>query len=159
MRKSDEVQAILPLIQRFVGTQPEALEQIRDQIQSELEHYEGAILQARAQLAAIDQVIAGIKKAPPMNGPPPVPFKSVGAPPLRKAILFILDDRSPNYVARDEILAELDRRGWGPGGKTPRNTVISRLSELVRDEIVERSGNKYRLPPADSREAVKQRLP
>ena len=155
-KPSDDLQAILPLIQRFVGTQPDALEQIRAQVLNEVANYENALRQAKAQLVAVDQVIAGLKKAPPAadNGSPPVAVRPVAAPPLRKAILMLLTEVSPTYLTRDDILAELARRGWSPGGKTPRNTVISRLSELARDGAIKRDKNRYWLPEPADREAT-----
>jgi hypothetical protein len=144
------IQAFLSLIERFVGNQPDALERIREQISNELVYGEATVSRAKDQLAAIDWIMANANQMTAVtgNGTPNPTVRNPSAPSLRKAIKFLLAER-PGYWERDEIIAELERRGWEPGGKSPRNTVISRLSELTKAGVIERRGKgAYRLSEA-----------
>ncbi len=140
----DQLQTILPLIQRFLGTDPDALTRTQEQIRAEIEQYERALAQSRAQLAAIERLVEGAKTAaPPINGVPAA-RRTINAPPMRSAIRVVLRDNGAG-LTNDEILAELFRRGWAPGGKTPKNTVNSRLSDLMHDHDVIKEDGRYRL--------------
>jgi hypothetical protein len=131
--------SFLPLLQRFVGNDPNALDQMRAQVENELRTAEEMVVRARAQLDALQQLQSLIDEGKGGGGSD----ASVPAPPLRKAILRILDES--HGMTRDELWDELRRRSWGPGGKTPRNTFISRLSDLAREDVIERDGDYIRL--------------
>jgi len=144
---------VLMLLRRFVGNQPNALAEMREQIARELEFAEGNVTRLRQELAGVEELLALEVERPTIaNGqesllPPPAertPF-TPGIPPLRKAILTVLRER-PGAWDREELFAELVRRGWAPGGKSPRNTLVSRLSELVRDGLIARVDDGFGLP-------------
>jgi hypothetical protein len=121
--------SLLPLIQRFMGNQPDVLDRVRTQVQNELDAAREMAAQAEAQLAAIDQFQALIEEG--SNGEQlAISTRTAVKPSLRKGIVQVLRER-PGYWTRDELYAEIVRRGWGPGGKSPRNTFTSRLSELL----------------------------
>lgn len=158
MTEPEGIAAILPLIERFIGNQPDGLEGIRTQIKTELEYAERTVQRTREQLAAIEWVMANVDREAATNGAPPTAARLPGAPSLRKAIKLLLTERS-DYWTRDEIISELERRGWAPGGKTPRNTVISRLSEMTRAGVIERGGKgQYRLATAPTEMGGQQSL-
>jgi hypothetical protein len=58
--------------------------------------------------------------------------------PLKKALRVVLRDGN-GYLTPEQIMAELERRQMAPGGKSPRNTLNSRLWEMVRDNEIERT--------------------
>ena len=65
--------SILHLIQRFTGNQPDALAQMRRQVENELAGGKEIVARATAQLAALDQLQALIDQGPePTNGTPTV---------------------------------------------------------------------------------------
>lgn len=113
------------LIQRFTGNQPDALAQMRAQIEAERESGRQMMERAEAQLQALDQLEALIGE-----GAAALPEFAVPVLPLKTAILRVLDEDSGRAWHRDELFAEIARRGWGPGGANPRNTFTSRLRDL-----------------------------
>jgi hypothetical protein len=129
--------SVLPLIQRFMGNQPDALAQMRVQIENELAAGREMVARAEAQLAAIEQLQALIDTE---AADEPITFAPVTTLPLKKAILRLLDERPEGFWHRDELLAELNRRGWGPGGTNPRNTFTSRLRDLEKEKRLRRVG-------------------
>jgi hypothetical protein len=152
--------AALTIIQRFLGTQPDALTTMREQVATELRFAQDAVDRAQAQLDAIDDLQRVMEAEGDASEPANlvggfITFKAANAPPLRKAILQVLTDLGE--LSRDDLVAELDRRGWGPGGKNPRNSVVSRLSDLTRAGAVEQDGGHYRI--TQDTEAAQQRLP
>lgn len=90
------------------------------------------------ELADVDQELGTRGDEVPPTPPPPRP-----AVPLKKAIRLALG-RYPELYA-EEIMAVLTADRMEPGGKNPRNTLVSRLSEMIRDGEVERHGGRYRL--------------
>ena len=82
--------SFVPLIQRFTGNQPDALAQLRRQIENERNGGKQMMERAEAQLAALDQLEALIAEGePPENGglTPAAPFP---APPLKIAFLSFM---------------------------------------------------------------------
>ena len=63
--------------------------------------------------------------------------------PLRRAIIHILDEAPERVWDRDEVMAELDMRGWAPGGKNPRNTLSTRLAEMANEGQIRRAGEGF----------------
>lgn len=132
--------SFVPLIQRFTGSQPDALAQLRRQIENERDAGKQMVERAEAQLAALDQLEALIAEdEQPENGAlsPSAPFP---APPLKTAFLRILNEDPSKMWDREALYAEVVRRGWGPGGANPRNTLTSRLRDLEREKRVKRVG-------------------
>jgi hypothetical protein len=143
--KRDAAKLALTVLQRFVGPQPDALERVRDQVRGELAAAEGQAARLRAELDALETLLdmseeeareaavvpriqTSLRLYPPM--------------PLRRAILTVLGSRH-GYWSRDELLDELVRRGWAPGGSNPRNTLISRLSEMAKDGLIVRMDDGF----------------
>lgn len=149
--KKDAAHLALTLIQRFVGTQPEALPQMREQVSRELEFSESTAKRLRQELDALDELIGLIADddteaaEDPGQLPGFIPIRQHKRVPLRKAVLQVLASR-PGRWGRDELLTELTRLGWAPGGNTPRNTLISRLSEMAKEGQVVRIGDGFGLP-------------
>ncbi len=135
--------SMVALIQRFIGTQPDALKQMRSQVQSELESARGMMERAEAQLAAIEQLEALIdaeNASGPAVGATVPAITPLGPPPLKQAILLVLDEDPDRVWDRELLLTELNRRGWGPGGSNPRNTLTSRLRDLEKEHKLHRQG-------------------
>jgi hypothetical protein len=126
--------SMLHLLQRFTGNQPDALKQMRKQVENELEVAREAAARAEAQLVALDQLESLIETTGVAE---PVPTT---APSLKKAIVAILDEQPERLWFRDELFNELLRRGWGPGGGNPRNTYTSRLRDLEKEGRLHRVG-------------------
>jgi ABC-type transporter Mla subunit MlaD len=132
--------SFVPLIQRFTGNQPDALGQLRRQIENERDSGKQMVERAEAQLAALDQLEALIAEG---EGPeagalsPSAPFPP---PPLKTAFLRILNEDPSKAWDREALYVEVIRRGWGPGGVNPRNTLTSRLRDLEREKRVKRIG-------------------
>jgi hypothetical protein len=117
------------LIQRFTGNQPDALAQMRKQIEGEREAGRQMMERAIAQLAALDQLEALVAEGgAAANGA--TADLSFPAPPLKTAILRVLGEDPSAAWHRDALYDEIVRRGWGPGGANPRNTFTSRLRDL-----------------------------
>lgn len=115
------------LIQRFTGNQPDALTQMRDQIEGERDAGRQMMERAEAQLEALDQLEALIEQGEASVVPDVLAMR---APPLKTAILRVLNEDPDAGWYRDALYAEIMRRGWGPGGANPRNTFTSRLRDL-----------------------------
>jgi hypothetical protein len=49
---------------------------------------------------------------------------------LKRGIMAVLAEDPGRQWHRDELFSEIVRRGWGPGGKNPRNTFTARLRDL-----------------------------
>lgn len=150
--KKDAAQLVLPLIQRFVGTQPDALTQMREQVDRELEFHEATVMRLRRELDAIDLLLGMIEddEATPVELPPTA---ARVRKPLRRAIMDTLATR-PGYWSRDELLAELTRAGNRPGGKNPRNVLISRLAEMANEGLIARMDNGFGIPEESEVPAV-----
>jgi hypothetical protein len=126
------------LIQRFTGNQPDALAQMRGQIETEHAAAKQMLERAEAQLAALDELEVALRREGPM---PPVPSNDAlafPAPPLKTAILRVLNEDPATHWHRDQLYGEIIRRGWGPGGANPRNTFTSRLRDLEKESRVTR---------------------
>lgn len=132
--------SVLHLIQRFTGNRPDALAQVRKQVENELEAGKEMVARAEAQLATLDQMESLLVSARVGETASGVPYVPGAAPPLKKAILTVLDERPERRWDRDELYAELVRRGWGPGGANPRNTFTSRLRDLEKEGRLRRIG-------------------
>lgn len=69
-------------------------------------------------------------------------------PSLRAGIVEILNDSAP--LRPTEIYAELNERGWAPGGKNAKAQVAARLSKLVGSghlaRVGEKGSSRYTLP-------------
>ena len=151
-----DASAILALIQRFVGSDPDALDRMRQQVEGEIASAELMLGRARVQLDAINKLQAVLDvEAPPegqqrVPGTEPVaPIKAVrspSAPSLRVAILHVLGENPGRPWTRDDLLDELNRRGWGPTSQNPRNTLNSRLFELTKAEMISRDEDEFFLP-------------
>jgi hypothetical protein len=130
--------SVLHLIQRFTGNRPDALTEIRKQVDNELQAGKEMVARAEAQLHALDQLEILISRVG--ETAPGLAYVRTAAPPLKKAILTVLDERPDRRWDRDELYAELVRRGWGPGGTNPRNTFTSRLRDLEKEQRLRRIG-------------------
>jgi hypothetical protein len=73
-------------------------------------------------------------------------------PSLTDAILLVMGEMTPDTIwTADKILIELERHGWAPGGKTPRNSVDATLSRLNKLKLVQRRApGTYTLPSETS---------
>jgi hypothetical protein len=120
-----------------MGNSPDALADMRRQVEAELAGGREIVARAEAQLGALDQLEALLAEREPDEPPAFVPG---AAPSLKKAILLVLDTDPNRIWHREALLAELVRRGWGPGGRNPRNTLTSRLRDLENDKQVRRIG-------------------
>src|SRR5690349_12393379 len=119
-RQLDPV-AILALIQRFVGPDPDALDRMRTQLEAEITAAEAQQERAKAALAAVEElqavleherVPAGQQRMPGTEPPvPPVAHvRPAGAPSLRNAIHIVLKEHRGSGLTRDELMVELERR-------------------------------------------------
>jgi hypothetical protein len=129
--------SMLHLLQRFTGNHPDALKQMREQVENELRGARDLAARAEAQLAALDQLQALIDEGD-MQATTDVPVVAAAAPPLKNAIVRILDEEPGRRWRRWELYEELKRRGWGPGGVNPKNTFTSRLRDLEKEARVDR---------------------
>lgn len=150
--------SVLALIQRFVGAEADALERVRHQLESEVDSATQMLARSKEQLAAVKELERVLANGTPAEGQQSVPgieparptslkpVKAANAPSLRRAILLLLAEEPGISWTRDDLLAELNRRGWGPTSQAPRNTLNSRLFELTKAGIVSRYGDAYALP-------------
>lgn len=137
--------SFVPLIQRFTGNQPDALATLRVQIENERNAGRQMVERAEAQLAALDQLEVLIAEGETQENGVIPQTASFPAPPLKTAFLRILAEDPDKAWEREDLYAEIMRRGWGPGGVNPRNTLTSRLRDLEVDKRVKRIGrNTYR---------------
>lgn len=136
---SEFAASVLHLIQRFTGNQPDALAQMRQQLEAELRGGREMVARAEAQLAALDQLESLIEKSD-VNEKPPAVVTGAVAPSLKRAILTVLDEEPERIWDRDHLLAELARRGWAPQTGNRRNTFTSRLRDLEKETKVRRIG-------------------
>lgn len=60
-------------------------------------------------------------------------------PTLREALLEIMREPAIPWT-RDELHGELERRGWLPSGRSPKNQLGARLSTMVQRGEVARVG-------------------
>lgn len=65
---------------------------------------------------------------------PPLTRPSIG----RAAITVMESAPTDKTWNADELYAELEKRAWLPGGKTPRNTLQATLSRLVQAHKLDR---------------------
>jgi hypothetical protein len=126
------------LIQRFTGNQPDALAQMRAQIENERDAGKAMMERAQMQLAALDQLVALIEQGEVLSEDGVAEALSFPAPPLKTALLRVLNEDPSVAWHRDQLYAEVTRRGWGPGGANPRNTFTSRLRDLELESRVRR---------------------
>jgi len=126
------------LIQRFTGNQPDALAQMRKQIEGEREAGRQMLERAEAQLQALDQLEALIAESE--GNATAADLLGLPAPPLKTAVLRVLNEDPTIAWHRDELYDEIVRRGWGPGGASPRNTFTTRLRDLEKDGRLRRIG-------------------
>jgi hypothetical protein len=136
-------ESMLHLLQRFTGNRPDALAQMRAQLENELASAREIVARSEAQLKALDQLEALIDT----EAAEQIALVPSSAPPLKRAIIAVLNEEPSRRWSRDELFAELIRRGWGPGGANPRNTFTARLRDLELEEKVRRIGkNKFTAP-------------
>src|ERR1700730_4680885 len=128
------------LLNRLLDAQPLAnLIEIRSQIQADLRdlHEKSVVLQR--DLGEVQRVIAE-RDAEPDERPASETVSANGlrpSLPLRRAVLTVLREE-PAFWTVEGLLTELRSRGWAPGGKNPRNTLVSRLSEMIRGGVVQK---------------------
>jgi hypothetical protein len=125
------------LIQRFTGNQPD-LAQMRRQIETERAAAQQMLERAEAQLAALDELETALTKEGVQTHGASDTALAITAPSLKTAILRVLDEHPAYPWNRDQLYAEIMRRGWGPGGATPRNTFTSRLRDLEKESRLKR---------------------
>jgi hypothetical protein len=66
-------------------------------------------------------------------------------PHTREAILAVMSER-PGRWLKSDLVRELERRDWMPGGKYARGQVTSRLGEMVkRGELIRYAPGEYSL--------------
>jgi hypothetical protein len=133
------------LLGRLLASRPVAeLRVLRGEIAAELETTHKSLLRLQLELAAVDREMQA--RASDSNGPEPATPSGRPAVPLRRAILMVLRER-PGTWTRDELLDELRKRDMAPGGKNPRNTLVTRLSEMANEGLIDRMGNGYGITP------------
>jgi hypothetical protein len=110
---------------------------MRKQIEGEYAAAKQILERANAQLAALDELEAALEREGPGATAAATDALTFSAPPLKTAILHILNESPGTRWHRDQLYREVIRRGWGPGGANPRNTFTS--------------------PPAGSRKGVESR--
>ena len=129
---------MLQLLELFTGNRPDAIAQVRKQVENQRKAGEEMVARADAQLAALEQLEALVESV--QTEPSSVVAVRTKPPPLKKAILAILDESPELRWHRYELYGELMRRGWGPGGTNPRNTFTSRLRDLEKEKRLRRIG-------------------
>lgn len=128
----------------------------RDELQAEIDRLNAEIQQRARRLGKLQtlmQLLLDIELPrqegeQPQDGSPPPTIR----PSLPDAVLFVMREHPENTVwTSDKILIGLQRKGWEPGGKTPRNSVDATLSRLRRMGAVERPApGTYKLPSGNS---------
>jgi hypothetical protein len=138
--------AMVALLERFVGNSPDALGQMRTQVEGELAGARRMVREREAQLAAIDQLQALLNEKPQEqdagsdSAGATISITALTAPPLKKGIVQILDENPERIWDREALFLELRRRGWAPGGSNPKNTFTSRLRDLEKEQRLRRIG-------------------
>ncbi len=124
---------------------------MRKQIEGEREAGRQMAERAEAQLVALDQLEALIAAGEvPTNGV--TAGLTIPQPPLKTAILRVLNEDPAATWHRDVLYDEIVRRGWGPGGTKPRNTFTSRLRDLELDGRVKRIDRHHFMSPKNKEE-------
>ncbi len=79
-------------------------------------------------------------------------------PTLREALLTILQEQPNKTWPNDDMLAEMERRGWMPSGKNAQQHVRSMLAEMHRKGQARRVGHgRYRAPrPTPTKDAAEK---
>jgi hypothetical protein len=143
---------------RFLGTQTtQQLHDIRQEFRTEIDATKLKLEELEEDLEVVEDVIAtksgGQRPKRADSGPP--------RPALRKTVLEFVGERSGGWTA-DEIRAELERRGAAPTGKNPRNTLVTRLGEMVNRGELDKRGDLYHLgegSAAAAKGAAQESLP
>jgi len=112
-----------------MGGGDDTLARMRAQAESELAAGKGMIDRAEETLAALDWLEESLREGQ-RNGEVQPAAVTIARPDLKTAILRVLNQEPEKLWDRDELYAELIRRGWGPGGANPRNTFTARLRDL-----------------------------
>jgi hypothetical protein len=141
---------------RFLSTQTVAqLREIRSEYKAEIEASRSRVAALDAELAVIERAIheksggRARRSVASSNGGP-----RRGGPSLRETILQVMREGGGVWN-KQRLLNELDSRGLTPSGKTPKNTIGSRLLEMAsRGEIQKVSRGTYAIPSTAAREAV-----
>jgi hypothetical protein len=123
------------------------LETIHAEYLNALSDAKSAVRDIEAELALVERAMAGKAASTgvrpvstrPANGRGP----SRGS--LRNQILKVV--RELDGIDRKQLLPELERRGLAPRGKNPRNTVNSRVLEMVVRGELRRDDDDFLLLP------------
>jgi hypothetical protein len=131
------------LLARLLDAQPlSQLSEIRSQIQADLRNAQQRVSQLSRDLAEVERAIAMRTTMDVVRGKVVEPTTTYQPLPLRRAILTIFREEAVAWNP-DALLSELGKRGWAPGGKSPRNTLVSRLSEMLRDGLIQKEDGRY----------------
>jgi hypothetical protein len=127
----------------------------RGELQAEIDRLEAEIQERGRRLGKLQtlrQLLVDIEPSPPAGEAPAQNSHPAVRPSLPEAVLIVMRELPANTLwTSDKVLIELQRRGWEPGGKTPRNSVDATFSRLRRAGAVERSApGTYKLPSASA---------
>src|SRR5688500_125532 len=101
------------LTRLLISQPPSTLRALRSEIAADLERAQEGVRTLRAELREVEHAIAEREGQTPevlfgdQYGP---------KPPLKTAVLVVLDEEPNRVWDREELFGELETRGWGPGG-------------------------------------------
>jgi hypothetical protein len=127
----------------------------RGELQAEIDRLEAEIQERGRRLAKLQtlrQLLTDIAPSHSAGEPPAQNSHPDVRPSLPEAVLIVMRELPTNTLwTADKVLIELQRRGWEPGGKTPRNSIDATFSRLRRAGAVERTApGTYKLPSDNS---------
>src|SRR5438874_477746 len=145
-------QSSKPLLTRLLAMQPLAsLHALRDEIQNDLDAAHSQVSRLEGELAEIEEVLSARADETPEgsdDSPQTTDGQSgFGKLSLRQAIYVVMRSTPGRAWRKASLQEELQRRGQRIGGKTPLNTIGSRLIEMAeRQEIVRVAPGVYTYP-------------
>jgi hypothetical protein len=132
-----------PLTRFLITQSPQQLRDIRAEFRAEIDATRRRLEELEEDLAVVEDAIA-IRSGRPRPSRVSSNGRPRTRPTLRKTVLEFVGER-PGGWTKQEIMDELVARDAAPQGPNRENTLITRLSEMVRGGQLEKFGELYRL--------------
>lgn len=125
-------------------------------LERQRDDYKAQILGLQSRIAVLNSLLSHRRAMDePAASPTAEPTEALGRPSIGRAAITVMETQPVGKAwDADELYAELEKRTWLPGGKTPRNTMQATLSRLVKSGRLDRPfPGVYTLPAGHRRDA------